>query len=347
MRVGPEPLAAGGDQVRGHSARKGSSAATAPRSASSTRSRSSGERSEPSVDGQVARAGGSAGSGLATTLQRLRNSLDRGARGFRTTESTRLGALLVQIETPRTADTPAGWRSSPIDTVTDVHPAAHERRSIVFERFTDRARRVVVLAQEEARLLNHNYIGTEHILLGLIHEGEGVAAKALESLGISLEAVRAQVEEIIGHGGPAPSGHIPFTPRAKKVLELSLREALQLGHNYIGTEHILLGLIREGEGVAAQVLVKLGADLSRVRQQVIQLLSGYAGAQGGGRRTGPAAARREAQPSGSLVLDQFGRNLTQLAREKKLDPVIGREQEIERVMQVLQPPHQEQPGAHR
>src|ERR671918_24046 len=143
----------------------------------------------------------------------------------------------------------------------------------MFERFTDRARRVVVLAQEEARLLNHNYIGTEHILLGLIHEGEGVAAKALESLGISLEAVRQQVEEIIGQGGSSPSGHIPFTPRAKKVLELSLREALQLGHNYIGTEHILLGLIREGEGVAAQVLVKLGADLSRVRQQVIQLLS--------------------------------------------------------------------------
>src|ERR687886_179523 len=143
----------------------------------------------------------------------------------------------------------------------------------MFERFTDRARRVVVLAQEEARMLSHNYIGTEHILLGLIHEGEGVAAKALESLGISLEAVRAQVEEIIGQGQQAPSGHIPFTPRAKKVLELSLREALQLGHNYIGTEHILLGLIREGEGVAAQVLVKLGADLNRVRQQVIQLLS--------------------------------------------------------------------------
>ncbi len=202
----------------------------------------------------------------------------------------------------------------------------------MFERFTDRARRVVVLAQEEARLLNHNYIGTEHILLGLIHEGEGVAAKALESLGISLEAVRAQVEEIIGHGGTAPSGHIPFTPRAKKVLELSLREALQLGHNYIGTEHILLGLIREGEGVAAQVLVKLGADLSRVRQQVIQLLSGYTG----GKEAAPAAgATGEAQPTGSLVLDQFGRNLTQMARENKLDPVIGREKEIERVMQVL------------
>jgi ATP-dependent Clp protease ATP-binding subunit ClpC len=202
----------------------------------------------------------------------------------------------------------------------------------LFERFTDRARRVVVLAQEEARLLNHNYIGTEHILLGLIHEGEGVAAKALESLGISLEAVRNQVEEIIGQGGSSPSGHIPFTPRAKKVLELSLREALQLGHNYIGTEHILLGLIREGEGVAAQVLVKLGADLSRVRQQVIQLLSGYAGGkEAASAGTGPG----ESTPSGSLVLDQFGRNLTQLAREKKLDPVIGREREIERVMQVL------------
>ncbi|MBT0767721.1 ATP-dependent Clp protease ATP-binding subunit [Kineosporia sp. J2-2] len=200
----------------------------------------------------------------------------------------------------------------------------------MFERFTDRARRVVVLAQEEARMLNHNYIGTEHILLGLIHEGEGVAAKALESLGISLDAVREQVQEIIGQGQQAPSGHIPFTPRAKKVLELSLREALQLGHNYIGTEHILLGLIREGEGVAAQVLVKLGADLNRVRQQVIQLLSGYQGKE-------PAAAGGPAEgtPSGSLVLDQFGRNLTQAAREGKLDPVIGREKEIERVMQVL------------
>ncbi|MEY3195696.1 MAG: hypothetical protein RL252_23, partial [Actinomycetota bacterium] len=200
----------------------------------------------------------------------------------------------------------------------------------MFERFTDRARRVVVLAQEEARMLNHNYIGTEHILLGLIHEGEGVAAKALESLGISLEGVRAQVEEIIGQGQQAPSGHIPFTPRAKKVLELSLREALQLGHNYIGTEHILLGLIREGEGVAAQVLVKLGADLNRVRQQVIQLLSGYQGKEAV-QAGGPA----EGTPSTSLVLDQFGRNLTQAAREGKLDPVIGRENEIERVMQVL------------
>ena len=201
----------------------------------------------------------------------------------------------------------------------------------MFERFTDRARRVVVLAQEEARMLNHNYIGTEHILLGLIHEGEGVAAKALESLGISLEAVREQVEEIIGQGQQAPSGHIPFTPRAKKVLELSLREALQLGHNYIGTEHILLGLIREGEGVAAQVLVKLGADLNRVRQQVIQLLSGYQGKEPATSGAGP----QEGTPSSSLVLDQFGRNLTAAAREGQLDPVIGRAKEIERVMQVL------------
>src|SRR5256712_4106684 len=197
----------------------------------------------------------------------------------------------------------------------------------MFERFTDRARRVVVLAQEEARMLNHNYIGTEHILLGLIHEGEGVAAKALESLGISLEGVREQVQELIGQGQQAPSGHIPFTPRGKKVLELSLGEALEVGHNYIGTEHILLGLIREGEGVAAQVLVKLGADLNKVRQQVIQLLSGYQGketqATGGGTQ-GDA-------PSSSLVLDQFGRNYTQSAREAKLDPVIGRETEIERV----------------
>jgi ATP-dependent Clp protease ATP-binding subunit ClpC len=217
----------------------------------------------------------------------------------------------------------------------------------MFERFTDRARRVVVLAQEEARLLNHSYIGTEHILLGLIHEGEGVAAKALESLGISLEAVRSQVEEIIGQGGSSPSGHIPFTPRAKKVLELSLREALQLGHNYIGTEHILLGLIREGEGVAAQVLVKLGADLSRVRQQVIQLLSGYQGPSGSG-----SSGRSEQTPAGagvgaskgagddekggnSQILDQFGRNLTQAAREGQLDPVIGRTNELERVMQIL------------
>src|SRR5215210_180156 len=206
----------------------------------------------------------------------------------------------------------------------------------MFERFTDRSRRVVVLAQQEARLLNHGYIGTEHILLGLISEGEGVAAKVLGRLGISLEAVRAKVELIIGEGEDAPSGHIPFTPRSKKVLELSLREALQLGHNYIGTEHILLGLIREGEGVAAQVLVKLGADLSRVRQQVIQLLSGYSG-PGAQEKAGATAGQgsEAGGQSGSLVLDQFGRNLTQLARDKKLDPVIGRARETERVMQVL------------
>ncbi len=208
----------------------------------------------------------------------------------------------------------------------------------MFERFTDRARRVVVLAQEEARMLNHSYIGTEHILLGLIHEGEGVAAKALESLSISLGAVREQVQEIIGQGQQTPSGHIPFTPRAKKVLELSLREALQLGHNYIGTEHILLGLIREGEGVAAQVLVKLGADLNRVRQTVIQLLSGYQGGAGGKETAGAgvsSSGQSEGAPAGSVVLDQFGRNLTAAAREGKLDPVIGRALEMERVMQVL------------
>ena len=221
----------------------------------------------------------------------------------------------------------------------------------MFERFTDRARRVIVLAQEEARGLNHNYIGTEHILLGLIHEGEGVAAKALESMGISLEAVRQEVEEIIGQGTEPPVGHIPFTPRAKKVLELSLREGLQMGHKYIGTEFLLLGLIREGEGVAAQVLVKLGADLPRVRQQVIQLLSGYEGGDSPentsndsndaiGAGAGPGASssrgsRGTGERSTSLVLDQFGRNLTQAAKEGKLDPVVGREQEIERIMQVL------------
>jgi len=202
----------------------------------------------------------------------------------------------------------------------------------LFERFTDRARRVLVLAQEEARLLNHSFIGTEHILLGLIHEGEGLAAKALEALGISLEAVREKVEETIGPAGSAPTGSPPFTPRAKKVLELSLREALQLGHNYIGTEHMLLGLVREGEGVAAQVLQSLGADLPRVRQQVIQLLSGYQGREGAG--VGAGSGETQA-PAGSPVLDQFGRNLTQLAREHKLDPVIGREREMERLMQVL------------
>jgi ATP-dependent Clp protease ATP-binding subunit ClpC len=200
----------------------------------------------------------------------------------------------------------------------------------LFEKFTDKARRVVVLAQEEAKLLNHNYIGTEHILLGLIHEGEGVAAKALEALGINLEQVREQVQEIIGQGQQAPSGHIPFTPRAKKVLELSLREALQLGHSYIGTEHLLLGLIREGEGVAAQVLTKLGADTNKVRQQVIQLLSGYQG-----KEAVSVGGESAPQPKGSQILDQYGRNLTHAAADGKLDPVVGREREIERVMQIL------------
>ena len=200
----------------------------------------------------------------------------------------------------------------------------------MFEKFTDKARRVVVLAQEEAKLLNHNYIGTEHILLGLIHEGEGVAAKALEALGINLESVREQVQEIIGQGQQAPTGHIPFTPRAKKVLELSLREALQLGHSYIGTEHLLLGLIREGEGVAAQVLTKLGADTNKVRQQVIQLLSGFQG-----KETVSVGGDNAEKQKGSQILDQFGRNLTQAAADGKLDPVIGREREIERVMQIL------------
>ena len=201
----------------------------------------------------------------------------------------------------------------------------------MFERFTDRARRVVVLAQDEARALNHNYIGTEHLLLGLIHEGEGVAAKALESMDISLDAVRSQVIEIIGEGQSAPTGHIPFTPRGKKVFELSMREALQLGHNYIGTEHLLLGLLREGEGVAAQVLTNLGGDLSSVRQTVMQMLSGYEGKE----TVNAGGPSKEGTPSGSAILDQFGRNLTAAAREGKLDPVIGRKKEMERVMQIL------------
>ena len=224
----------------------------------------------------------------------------------------------------------------------------------MFERFTDRARRVIVLAQQEARDLNHNYIGTEHILLGLIQEGEGVAAKALESMGINLDDVRREVEEIIGRGTQPHTGHVPFTPRAKKVLELSLREGLQMGHKYIGTEFLLLGLIREGEGVAAQVLTKLGADLPRVRQQVIQLLSGYEGGEGQNHESpeGPQASgmtgagagpsiggmggpRGGGERSNSLVLDQFGRNLTAAAKEGKLDPVVGRDKEIERIMQVL------------
>ena len=207
----------------------------------------------------------------------------------------------------------------------------------MFERFTDRARRVVVLAQDEARGLKHNYIGTEHLLLGLISEGEGVAAKALETMGIKGEAVRASVIEIIGEGEKPVEGHIPFTPRAKRVFELSLREALQLGHNYIGTEHLLLGLLKEGEGVAAQVLTKQGADLAQVRQTVIQMLSGYQRGDEEGRESVGAGVGGSGGPerSNSAILEQFGRNLTQAARENKLDPVIGRRVEMERVMQVL------------
>ena len=207
----------------------------------------------------------------------------------------------------------------------------------MFERFTDRARRIVVLAQEEARMLQHNYIGTEHLLLGLIHEGEGVAAEALESLGIGLEAVRQQVEEIIGRGQHAPSGHIPFTPRAKKVLELALREAIQLGHNYIGTEHILLGLIREGDGVAAQVLVRLGAGLNRVRQQVIQLLHGYQGKEpesagtGEGSRLGKRA-RAELLEDAPARIEALDRRLAAIERWVGLRPDLGDlDQEIAQV----------------
>ena len=204
----------------------------------------------------------------------------------------------------------------------------------MFERFTDRARRVLVLAQEEARDLNHAFIGTEHILLGLIREGEGVAAKALDALGVTFDVVREKVEEAIGANTNPSPGSPPFTPRAKKVLELSLREALQLGHSYIGTEHMLLGLVREGDGVAAQVLNDLGADMARVRTQVIQMMSGQAGKESGvpsgsGQKSGPE------EQGGSAVLDQFGRNLTQFAREGKLDPLVGRDKEVERVMQVL------------
>jgi ATP-dependent Clp protease ATP-binding subunit ClpC len=205
----------------------------------------------------------------------------------------------------------------------------------VFERFTDRARRVLVLAQEEARDLNHAFIGTEHILLGLIREGEGVAAKALDALGVSFDVVREKVEEAIGANTNPSPGSPPFTPRAKKVLELSLREALQLGHSYIGTEHMLLGLVREGEGVAAQVLNDLGADMARVRTQVIQMMSGQAGKEAGV-TSGSGSSKIDPEGAGgSAVLDQFGRNLTQFAREGKLDPLVGREKEVERVMQIL------------
>ena len=205
----------------------------------------------------------------------------------------------------------------------------------MFERFTERARQVVVLAQEEARTLKHNYIGTEHILLGLLREEEGLAARVLESLDITVERVRAQVVRIVGSGEEVTSGQIPFTPRAKKVLELALREALSLGHNYIGTEHILLGLVRENEGVAARILLDFDADSEKIRNEVIRMLSGPGGRrQGSGSGSGSSSGSSEGKKS-SKLLDQFGRNLTKLAADGKLDPVIGRETEIERIMQIL------------
>src|ERR1700709_2680741 len=213
-----------------------------------------------------------------------------------------------------------------------------EAPQIMFERFTERARQVVVLAQEEARTLKHNYIGTEHILLGLLREEEGLAARVLESLDITVERVRAQVVRIVGSGEEVTSGQIPFTPRAKKVLELALREALSLGHNYIGTEHILLGLVRENEGVAARILLDFDADSEKIRNEVIRMLSGPGGRRQGGSQgagaQGGAAASGEGKKS-SKLLDQFGRNLTKLASDGKLDPVVGRETEIERIMQIL------------
>ena len=205
----------------------------------------------------------------------------------------------------------------------------------MFERFTDRARRVIVLAQEEARGLKHNYIGTEHLLLGLIHEGDGVAAKSLEIAGVGLDEARATVIELIGEGEKPVEGHIPFTPRAKRVFELSFREALQLGHNYIGTEHLLLGLLKEGDGVAAQVLHKMNIDTNSIRKAVMSLLQGYQ-SQNDKESVGTGGAPvRDRERGNSALLEQFGRNLTQAAREGKLDPVIGRQNEMERVMQVL------------
>ncbi len=208
----------------------------------------------------------------------------------------------------------------------------------MFERFTERARQVVVLAQEEARTLKHNYIGTEHILLGLLREEEGLAARVLESLDITVERVRAQVVRIVGSGEEVTSGQIPFTPRAKKVLELALREALSLGHNYIGTEHILLGLVRENEGVAARILLDFDADSEKIRNEVIRMLSGPGGrrqGQSGGAAAGAGAGASGEGKKSSKLLDQFGRNLTKLAAEGKLDPCVGRETEIERIMQIL------------
>ena len=211
----------------------------------------------------------------------------------------------------------------------------------MFERFTERARQVVVLAQDEARALKHNYIGTEHILLGLLREEEGLAARVLESLDITVEEVRAQVARIVGQGDEVTTGQIPFTPRAKKVLELALREALSLGHNYIGTEHILLGLVRENEGVAARILLDFDADAEKIRNEIIRMLSGP------GRRQGGTAGASGEKGKSSKLLDQFGRNLTKQAQEGKLDPVVGRQNGDRAGHADPQPPHQEQPGADR
>ena len=207
----------------------------------------------------------------------------------------------------------------------------------MFERFTERARQVVVLAQEEARTLKHNYLGTEHILLGLLREEEGLAARVLEGLEITVEEVRSQVIRIVGAGEEVTSGQIPFTPRAKKVLELALREALSLGHNYIGTEHILLGLVRENEGVAARILADFDADSEKIRNEIIRMLSGPSGRQRGqgAAQGGGGGGGAQGEKKSSKLLDQFGRNLTKLAQDGKLDPVVGRQKEIERVMQIL------------
>ena len=205
----------------------------------------------------------------------------------------------------------------------------------MFERFTERARQVVVLAQDEARALKHNYIGTEHILLGLLREEEGLAARVLDSLDITVEDVRANVARIVGQGEEVTTGQIPFTPRAKKVLELALREALSLGHNYIGTEHILLGLVRENEGVAARILADFDADSEKIRNEIIRMLSGPGRRSQSGGAAAPAGAGSPEAKKSSKLLDQFGRNLTKLATEGKLDPVVGRHTEVERMMQIL------------
>src|SRR4051794_1856958 len=214
---------------------------------------------------------------------------------------------------------------------TDVTESETDRKRAraMFERFTERARQVVVLAQDEARTLKHNYIGTEHILLGLLREEEGLAARVLDALDITVEEVRAQVARIVGQGDEVTTGQIPFTPRAKKVLELALREALSLGHNYIGTEHILLGLVRENEGVAARILLDFDADAEKIRNEIIRMLSGP------GRRQAGAGGPSGEKSKSSKLLDQFGRNFTKQAQEGKLDPVVGRQTEIERIMQIL------------